>query len=174
MTVQAKADLLAMENLFYNQKFTKTFEFKGIQRRRVKNSLNSAAPIVGFYFITAGQQCALTVTPVSPISKAILREATKANCFLSKCNIINYSCDHYIACSLLPHLLIDTIVQLYGYKDSGVQGEGIFGKEGDITVVPPREYQERFVSALDSYFMRVQVRKCACGTRTALIFTYLL
>ena len=38
-TVQAKADLLVMENLFYNQKPTKTFDLKGIQGRKV----NSAA-----------------------------------------------------------------------------------------------------------------------------------
>ena len=42
-TVQAKADLLVMENLFYSQKPTKTFDLKGIQGRRVKASSNSAA-----------------------------------------------------------------------------------------------------------------------------------
>jgi 1-phosphatidylinositol-3-phosphate 5-kinase len=40
--VQAKADLLVMENLFYSQKPTKTFDLKGIQGRRVKASSNSA------------------------------------------------------------------------------------------------------------------------------------
>ncbi len=35
-TVQAKADLLVMENLFYNQNVTKTFDLKGIQGRKVK------------------------------------------------------------------------------------------------------------------------------------------
>jgi 1-phosphatidylinositol-3-phosphate 5-kinase len=40
-TVQAKADLLVMENLFYSQKPTKTFDLKGIQGRKVKSS-NSA------------------------------------------------------------------------------------------------------------------------------------
>ena len=41
-TVQAKADLLVMENLFYNQKPTKTFDLKGIQGRKVKASSNSS------------------------------------------------------------------------------------------------------------------------------------
>ena len=36
--VQAKADLLVMENLFYQQKVSKTFDLKGIQGRRVKAS----------------------------------------------------------------------------------------------------------------------------------------
>ena len=41
--VQAKADLLVMENLFYSQRPTKTFDLKGIQGRKVKASSNSAA-----------------------------------------------------------------------------------------------------------------------------------
>ena len=41
-TVQAKADLLVMENLFYSQKPTKTFDLKGIQGRKVKASSNSS------------------------------------------------------------------------------------------------------------------------------------
>lgn len=35
---QAKADLLVMKNLFYNQNITKTFDLKGIQGRKVKAS----------------------------------------------------------------------------------------------------------------------------------------
>ena len=35
---QAKADLLVMENLFYNQNVVKTFDLKGIQGRKVKAS----------------------------------------------------------------------------------------------------------------------------------------
>lgn len=34
--IQAKADLLVMENLFYDQKIAKTFDLKGIQGRKVK------------------------------------------------------------------------------------------------------------------------------------------
>jgi 1-phosphatidylinositol-3-phosphate 5-kinase len=41
-TVQAKADLLVIENLFYSQKLTKTFDLKGIQGRKVKAGSNSA------------------------------------------------------------------------------------------------------------------------------------
>lgn len=37
-TTQAKADLLVMENLFYKQKISKTFDLKGIQGRKVKAS----------------------------------------------------------------------------------------------------------------------------------------
>ena len=34
--VQSKVDLLVMENLFYDQKVSKTFDLKGIQGRKVK------------------------------------------------------------------------------------------------------------------------------------------
>lgn len=36
--IQAKADLLVMENLFYDQKVKKTFDLKGIQGRKVKTT----------------------------------------------------------------------------------------------------------------------------------------
>lgn len=41
-TVQAKADLLVMENLFYNQKVGKTFDLKGIHGRKVKANTNAS------------------------------------------------------------------------------------------------------------------------------------
>ena len=46
-TVQAKADLLVMENLFFNKKIVKTFDLKGIQGRKVKATTlgNSSKPL---------------------------------------------------------------------------------------------------------------------------------
>jgi 1-phosphatidylinositol-3-phosphate 5-kinase len=41
--VQAKADLLVMENLFYSQSVSKTFDLKGIQGRKVKTTNSSAS-----------------------------------------------------------------------------------------------------------------------------------
>lgn len=41
-STQAKADLLVMENLFYNQKIVKTFDLKGIQGRKVKAASSGA------------------------------------------------------------------------------------------------------------------------------------
>lgn len=40
---QAKVDLLVMENLFYSQTITKTFDLKGIQGRKVKASSSSGS-----------------------------------------------------------------------------------------------------------------------------------
>ena len=58
-TVQAKADLLVMENLFYNQKPTKTFDLKGIQGRKV----NSAASKMLFDSEWIEGRCFLTFLP---------------------------------------------------------------------------------------------------------------
>ena len=41
-TTQAKADLLVMENLFYQQNIVKMFDLKGIQGRKVKPSSSGA------------------------------------------------------------------------------------------------------------------------------------
>ena len=42
-TVQAKADLLVMENLFFNKNIVKTFDLKGIQGRKVKAATSGAS-----------------------------------------------------------------------------------------------------------------------------------
>jgi 1-phosphatidylinositol-3-phosphate 5-kinase len=43
-TVQAKADLLVMENLFFGKKIVKTFDLKGIQGRKVKATTIGSSP----------------------------------------------------------------------------------------------------------------------------------
>jgi hypothetical protein len=49
---------------------------------------------------------------------------------------------------------VDTIGSYTFAKTLEYKAKGLSGKEGkNITVVPPHEYQERFVSSLDSYFM---------------------
>jgi 1-phosphatidylinositol-3-phosphate 5-kinase len=40
--IQAKADLLAMENLFYGRNIAKTFDLKGIQGRKSKAATSNA------------------------------------------------------------------------------------------------------------------------------------
>ncbi|KAH9028723.1 hypothetical protein EDB84DRAFT_1563020 [Lactarius hengduanensis] len=192
-TVQAKADLLVMENLFYGQKPTRTFDLKGIQGRKVKaNSSSSMSKtlfdsewiegacylslLLSWQFINetydVGQQRALTL--VNPVSKVILQEAVRADCdFLSNSNIMDYSYE-YLYHSPLWFLtrisrlllgvygerkqihcgLVDTIGSYTFAKTLEYKAKGLSRKDGkDITVIPPHEYKERFVSALDGYFM---------------------
>ena len=58
-TIQAKADLLVMENLFFNKKIVKTFDLKGIQGRKVKATTlgNSAKPLFDGDWIEGAIAC---------------------------------------------------------------------------------------------------------------------
>ncbi|KAH9895675.1 hypothetical protein C8Q73DRAFT_644565 [Cubamyces lactineus] len=153
-TTQAKADLLVMENLFYNTQISKTFDLKGIQGRKVKASsgANSKTLFDGEWI--EGQQRALTL--VRPHSKVVLQEAIKADCdFLAKSNIMDYSLllgiddgNKQMVCGLVDTIGSYTFAKTLEYKAK--QGLNA-GKE--VTVVPPHEYQERFVSAMDDYFL---------------------
>ncbi|KAF7355623.1 hypothetical protein MSAN_01479600 [Mycena sanguinolenta] len=166
--VQSKADLLVMENLFYDQKIVKTFDLKGIQGRKVKSSASGTAKDVKTLFDgewIEGQQRTLTL--VRPHSKVVLHEAIKSDAeFLAKSNIMDYSgrcikIDNHagfllgvdqerrqIACGLVDTIGSYTFAKTLEYKAK--QGLNS-GKE--VTVIPPAEYQERFVSALEGYFL---------------------
>ena len=67
-----------------------------------------------------------------------------------------------IHCGLVDTIGSYTFSKTLEYKAKGLSKEG-----KDITVVPPHEYQERLVSALDSYFMACP-GACPCGSRRAL------
>ncbi|KAI0710732.1 hypothetical protein C8Q76DRAFT_678336 [Earliella scabrosa] len=155
-TTQAKADLLVMENLFYNRKITKTFDLKGIQGRKVKASSGSNSKTLFDGEWIEGQQRALTL--VRPHSKVVLQEAIKADCeFLAKSNIMDYSLllgideeNKQMICGLVDTIGSYTFAKTLEYKAKQGLNSGS-GKE--VTVVPPNEYQERFVSAMDDYFL---------------------
>jgi hypothetical protein len=53
-----------------------------------------------------------------------------------------------IHCGLVDTIGSYTFAKTLEYKAKGLSKEG-----KDITVIPPHEYHERFVSALDNYFM---------------------
>ncbi|KAI9060832.1 hypothetical protein FKP32DRAFT_1632308 [Trametes sanguinea] len=151
---QAKADLLVMENLFYNAKVSKTFDLKGIQGRKVKASSGTSSKTLFDGEWIEGQQKALTL--VRPHSKVILHEAIKADCdFLARSNIMDYSLllgiddeNKQMICGLVDTIGSYTFAKTLEYKAK--QGLNA-GKE--VTVVPPHEYQERFVAAMDEYFL---------------------
>ncbi|KAK7035354.1 hypothetical protein VNI00_011885 [Paramarasmius palmivorus] len=153
--VQSKADLLVMENLFYNQKIDKTFDLKGIQGRKVKTGSNASKTLFDGEWIEGQQQ---TLTLVQPYSKLVLREAIRNDAeFLARSNIMDYSLllgvdtkNKQIACGLVDTIGSYTFAKTLEYKaKQGLNAGG--GKE--VTVIPPAEYQERFVNALERYFM---------------------
>ncbi|KAF8900880.1 hypothetical protein CPB84DRAFT_1747322 [Gymnopilus junonius] len=151
--VQSKADLLVMENLFYGQKISKTFDLKGIQGRKVKSRGDTTKTLFDGEWIEGQQR---TLTLVRPHSKVVLREAIKNDAeFLSRSNIMDYSLllgvdegKKEIVCGLVDTIGSYTIAKTLEYKaKQGLQS----GKE--VTVMPPTEYQERFINALEGYFV---------------------
>lgn len=88
--VQSKVDLLVMENLFYKQNISKTFDLKGIQGRKVKAQGDTTKTLFDGEWIEGQQR---TLTLIRPHSKAVLRDAIKSDAeFLAKSNIMDYSC----------------------------------------------------------------------------------
>ncbi|KAF8884690.1 hypothetical protein BD779DRAFT_1536424 [Infundibulicybe gibba] len=156
-TIQSKADLLVMENLFYERSIVKTFDLKGIQGRKVKASTSSAAQNPRTLFDgewIEGQQRTLML--VRPHSKCVLREAIKNDAeFLSKSNIMDYSLllgvdeEHkQIVCGLVDTIGSYTFAKTLEYKAK----QGLNSGKA-TTVIPPAEYQERFVNTLEGYFL---------------------
>lgn len=97
-TTQAKADLLVMENLFYQHKISRTFDLKGIQGRKVKakpkdrekEDPNAPPKTLFDGEWIEGQQRALLL--LQPHAKRVLQEAVQADAdFLARSNIMDYS-----------------------------------------------------------------------------------
>ncbi|KZV98909.1 hypothetical protein EXIGLDRAFT_641161 [Exidia glandulosa HHB12029] len=162
-TVQAKADLLVMENLFYDQSIAKTFDLKGIQGRKVKAKSKEEASGPRTLFDgewIEGQQRALLL--LRSHSKRVLQEAIRADAdFLSKSNIMDYSLllgidqeRKQIACGLVDTIGSYSFAKTLEYKaKQGLQNNLIIGSNKEVTVMPPDEYRDRFVKAIDGYFL---------------------
>lgn len=151
--VQSKADLLIMENLFYERKISQTFDLKGIEGRKVKPSgkgPQSKTLFDGEWL--EGQKKALIL--LHPHSKTILEEGISADAdFLASANIMDYSLllgvdseQRHLACGL-----VDTIGSYTFAKTLEYKAKQNIRKE--VTVVPPTAYRDRFVHAINSYFV---------------------
>ncbi|KIO23123.1 hypothetical protein M407DRAFT_27362 [Tulasnella calospora MUT 4182] len=200
--VKMKADLLVMENLFWNLNVApgRTFDLKGIagrkvkrpkaggakdkgskdevssdverptgERRRVKAPASRSVtplavqkPLYDNEWIE-GQQKAMLL--VEPHSKAILKEAIHNDAeFLAKSNIMDYSLllgldkdRRQIACGLVDTIGSYTFAKTLEYKAK----QGLTGGSGrEITVVPPNEYQDRFVNSMEGYFVACPDKWC--------------
>ncbi|THH13015.1 hypothetical protein EW146_g7159, partial [Bondarzewia mesenterica] len=165
-------DLLVMENVFYGQAVGRTFDLKGIQGRRVKQVKSGKGGSAGEERRTLfdgewmeGQSKALTL--VHPHSKIVLQEGIKADCdFLARSNIMDYSlllgvdvAHKRLACGLVDTIGSYTFAKTLEYRAKhGLRVSGATAAAGgtsaeEVTVLPPREYEERFVSAMDAYFL---------------------
>ncbi|RXW18269.1 hypothetical protein EST38_g7586 [Candolleomyces aberdarensis] len=154
--VQSKVDLLVMENLFYDQKISKTFDLKGIQGRKVKPSTHNGGTTKTLFDGEWIEGLQKTLMLVRPHSKRILQDAIRSDAeFLAKSNIMDYSLllgvdetKKEISCGLVDTIGSYTFAKTLEYKaKNGLQS----GKE--VTVMPPVDYQDRFVKTLEGYFV---------------------
>ncbi|PVF97022.1 hypothetical protein CPB86DRAFT_874463 [Serendipita vermifera] len=151
--VQSKADLLVMENLFYQRTISQTFDLKGIEGRKVKptgKGPQSKTLFDGEWL--EGQKKALIL--LHPHSKTVLEEGISDDAdFLASSNIMDYSLllgvdseQKHIACGLVDTIGSYTFAKTLEYKaKQNIQKE--------VTVIPPNEYRDRFVRSINSYFV---------------------
>ncbi|ESK89912.1 1-phosphatidylinositol-3-phosphate 5-kinase [Moniliophthora roreri MCA 2997] len=153
-TIRAKSDLLVMENLFYKiDKIDKIFDLKGIEGRRVKTGANSSKTLFDGEWIEGQQQ---TLTLVQPHSKLVLREAIRNDAaFLARSNIMDYSLLLGVDTQhkLIVTGLVDTIGSYTFAKNLEHKAKKGLSAGKEVTVIPPAEYQERFVNSIERYFI---------------------
>ncbi|CAE6475582.1 unnamed protein product [Rhizoctonia solani] len=150
---QTRADVLVMENLMFGRNITQTFDLKGIKGRKVKPGGKSGATLFDGEWIEGASRALLLVRPHS---KLVLQEAVKYDAeFLAKSNIMDYSLllgvdeEHSeIACGL-----VDTIGSYTFAKTLENKAKSNLQSGREVTVVPPAEYQDRFVKAMERYFL---------------------
>lgn len=151
--VQSKTDLLIMENLFFERRVDQAFDLKGIEGRKVKpNSKGGQSQTLFDGEWLEGQKKALIL--LHPHSKTVLEEGIHEDCeFLAQSNIMDYSLllgvdseQKHIACGL-----VDTIGSYTFAKTLEYKAKQNIRKE--VTVIPPNEYRDRFVKAINSYFV---------------------
>ncbi|UOH85255.1 hypothetical protein LQV05_002074 [Cryptococcus neoformans] len=173
-------DLLVMENLFHNQNILKTFDLKGIglEGRRVAKTKEGDKEVKSTTTQfdadwLEGMQKGLVL--LQPHAKRILLDAISLDTrFLSSQSIMDYSLLLGVdtRSSLLPSpnisedkldqerengLLIVGIVDAIGsfnlFKTIESRGKMVMNRGGDVTVIPPDQYRERFENAIRHYFV---------------------
>ncbi|KZT58410.1 hypothetical protein CALCODRAFT_468352 [Calocera cornea HHB12733] len=150
-SAQTKIDVLVMENLFYKQRTDRQYDLKGIEGRRVK-ALDKKT-FFDVEFLESQKRAPVYVTPHS---RLVVREAIRSDAaFLTSANIMDYSMllgvddqDHTIACGL-----VDTIGSYNVAKTLEYTAKQSLKSGKDVTVMPPAEYEARFVSAMESYLI---------------------
>ncbi|CAH0389172.1 unnamed protein product [Bemisia tabaci] len=161
---QVKSNLLVMENLFYGRTITHKFDLKGSVRNRLvtlSSEQDGEIVLLDENFINMTCNSPLYV---HPHAKAILNSAINSDTnLLAQRMIMDYS--------LLVGLdenkkelvvgIIDYIRTFTWDKkvEAMVKKSGLLGGQGKLpTIVSPNLYRERFITAMDGYFLLVPNR----------------
>jgi len=155
-------NLLVMENLFYDRRFSKIFDLKGSTRnRRVQFTGRENEVLLDENLVELAPQSPFYVREhCKRILRGALYNDTK---FLADINVMDYSLVVGVD-DQNNELIVGIVDYIRTYtwdkrleswvKDSGFLGAG----KGEPTIVTPKQYRQRFLSAMERYFPLVPDR----------------
>lgn len=156
-------NLIVMENLFYDRRFSKIYDLKGSTRNRhVKSTGRENEVLLDENLV---QSAHLAPFYLREHSKRILRGALYNDSkFLADINVMDYSLVVGVD-SQKNELVVGIVDYVRTYTldkklETWVKESGFLGGagKGEPTVVTPRLYRQRFVSAMERYFPLVPDR----------------
>ncbi|KAH7906473.1 hypothetical protein BJ138DRAFT_1071661 [Hygrophoropsis aurantiaca] len=156
-------NLLVMENLFYNRRFSKIYDLKGSTRNRHVQSTGRENEVLL-------DENLVETAHLSPFylrehSKRILRGALfNDSKFLADINVMDYSLVVGVD-SQTNELVVGIVDYIRTYTwdkklESWVKESTFLGGagKGEPTIVTPKQYRQRFISAMERYFPLVPDR----------------
>jgi len=156
-------NLLVMENLFYDRHFSKIYDLKGSTRNRHVQSTGRENEVLL-------DENLVETAHLSPFylrehSKRILRGALYNDSkFLSEINVMDYSLVVGVD-SQKNELVVGIVDYIRTYTwdkklESWVKESAFLGGagRGEPTIVTPKQYRQRFISAMERYFPLVPDR----------------
>ncbi|TDL28185.1 hypothetical protein BD410DRAFT_782156 [Rickenella mellea] len=156
-------NLLVMENLFYERRFSKIFDLKGSTRNRHVQSTGRENEVLLDENLV--ETAHLTPFYVREHSKRILRGALYNDSkFLADINVMDYSLLVGVD-SKTNELVVGIVDYIRTYTwdkklESWVKESAFLGGagKGEPTIVTPKQYRQRFISAMERYFPMVPDR----------------
>ncbi|KAJ3845538.1 hypothetical protein F5878DRAFT_599054 [Lentinula raphanica] len=149
-------NLLVMENLFYDRRFSKIYDLKGSTRNRHVQSTGRENEVLLDENLV--QTAHLTPFYLREHSKRILRGALYNDSkFLADINVMDYS----LVCGVDSHnneLVVGIVDYIRTYTwdkklESWVKETAFLGGgKGEPTIITPKQYRQRFMSAMERYF----------------------
>ncbi|GAW06573.1 1-phosphatidylinositol-3-phosphate 5-kinase [Lentinula edodes] len=149
-------NLLVMENLFYDRRFSKIYDLKGSTRNRHVQSTGRENEVLLDENLV--QTAHITPFYLREHSKRILRGALYNDSkFLADINVMDYS----LVCGVDSHnneLVVGIVDYIRTYTwdkklESWVKETAFLGGgRGEPTIITPRQYRQRFMSAMERYF----------------------
>jgi len=157
ITRTKRMNLVVMENLFYDRRFSKIYDLKGSSRNRLVQSTGRENEVLL-------DENLLQTAHLNPLflrehSKRILRSSLwNDSKFLAELNVMDYSLVVGVD-GLKNELVVGIVDYIRTYTwdkklESWVKDAAFLGGagKGEPTIVTPKQYKSRFRSAMERYF----------------------